>query len=289
MKKIVVWVGTGILSVMLAGCISTGTYKKLEEDNKSLQDQYKKLEADCSGLQERYSSLQIGYSACKEQATQSEKEKAELLASEQKSKATYEQLMGQLKTEVSEGQIAIQQYEDKLTLNVAEKIFFDSGSAALKPGGREVLRKVGNILKGLTGKVIRVEGHTDNVPIAPTLRATYPTNWELSAARATTVVRFLQEFAGVPPQMLVAAAYGEYRPIAPNDTPANKQKNRRIEIVLQNRDVMKRMEAPITPEQKGTPTKTEAPSTPVTKEAPVKETPVKETPPAPAPKENPAQ
>jgi len=254
MKKIVVWVGVVILSALLAGCASTGKYKKLE--------------GEYNGLQERYNSLQAGYSACKEQAAQAEKEKADLLAREQKSKATYEQLMGQLQKEVSEGQIAIQQYEDKLTLNVAEKIFFDSGSAELKAGGKEVLSKVGHIVKGLTDKVIRVEGHTDNVPISPSLRPTYPTNWELSAARATTVVRFLQEFAGVPPEMLAAAAFGEYRPIAPNDTPANKQKNRRIEIVLQNRDVMKRMEAPITPEKKEAPTKTETPPAPVPKEKP---------------------
>jgi len=271
MKKIVVWGGVVILSVMLAGCASTGKYKKLE--------------GEYSSLQERYNSLQAGYSACREQVTQAEKEKTELLARDEKSKATYEQLMGQLQKEVSEGQIAIQQYEDKLTLNVAEKIFFDSGSAELKPGGKEVLSKVGRIVKGLSDKVIRVEGHTDNVPIAKPLQPTYPTNWELSAARATTVVRFLQEFAGVPPEMLVAAAFGEYRPLAPNDTPANRQKNRRIEIVLQNRDVMKRTEAPITPEQKGTPTKTEAPSTPVTKEAPTKT----ETPSAPVPKEKPGQ
>jgi chemotaxis protein MotB len=271
MKKICVWVVVGILSALLAGCAST--------------EKYKKLEADYNSLQTRYGGLQAGYSACKEQVAQTEKGKADLLAREQQNKTTYDQLMSQLQKEVGEGQVAIRQYEDKLTVNVAEKIFFDSGSAELKPGGKEVLGKLGNVVKGLTDKVIRVEGHTDNVPISKSLRATYPTNWELSAARATTVVRFLQEFAGVPAEMLMAAAFGEYRPIAPNDTPANKQKNRRIEIVLQKKDVLKRTEAPITPEKKGAPTKTEAPSTPITKEAPTKT----ETPPAPAPKENPGQ
>jgi hypothetical protein len=85
--------------------------------------------------------------------------------------------------------------------------------------------------------------------------------------------------------MLAAAAFGQYRPIARNDTAANKQKNRRIEIVLQNRDIMKRMEAPITPEKKGAPTKTESPSTVVPKEA----SPKTETPPAPVPQEKPGQ
>jgi chemotaxis protein MotB len=269
MKKIVVWAGVVILSALLAGCAST--------------EKYKKLEGEYNDLQTRFSGLQAGYSACREQVGQVEQEKADLVAREEKSKATYEQLMSELQKEVSEGQIAIQQFEDKLTLNVAEKIFFDSGSAELKPRGEAVLVKVGHIVKGLTDKVIRVEGHTDNVPISKSLQATYPTNWELSAARATTVVRFLQEFAGVPPKMLAAAAFGEYRPIVPNDTPANRQKNRRIEIVLQNRNVMKRMEAPMTPEKKEVPTRTETPSTPVTKEA----APKTETPPAPVPQEKP--
>jgi chemotaxis protein MotB len=190
-----------------------------------------------------------------------------------------------LQKEVSEGQVTIQQYEDKLTVDVAEKIFFDSGSAALKPRGKKMLKKFGHIVKGLTDKVIRVEGYTDNVPIAKPLQPTYPTNWELSAARAITVVRFLQDDAGVPPEMLMAAAFGQYRPIVPNDTPENRQKNRRIEIVVQNRDIMKRTVAPLTPEQEGASTKTEAPSTPVTKEAPA---PAKTETPS-APQEKPEQ
>jgi chemotaxis protein MotB len=229
--------------------------------------------------EERYKNIEEKYNACQGKIGLTEKEKADLLAREQQNKATYDQLMSQLKKEVSEGQVAIQQYEDKLTVNVAEKIFFDSGSAELKPGGKELLKKFGRIVKGLSDKWIRVEGHTDNVPIAKPLQPTYPTNWELSAARAITVVRFLQEHAGVPPKMLMAAAFGQYQPIAPNDTAANKQKNRRIEIVLQQRDVLKRTEAPITPAPKETPTKTEAPSTPVTKEAPAKT----EAAPAPGP------
>jgi len=258
MNKTIVWVVPVVLIILLAGYFLT-------------QDRYKKLEEK--------------YNACQGKIGLTEKEKADLLAREQQNKATYDQLMSQLQKEVGEGQVAIQQYEDKLTVNVAEKIFFDSGSAELKPGGKELLKKFGRIVKGLSDKWIRVEGHTDNVPIAKPLQPTYPTNWELSAARATTVVRFLQEQAGVPPKMLVAAAFGQYQPIAPNNTPANKQKNRRIEIVLQQRDVLKRTEAPITPEKKAAPTKTEPPGAPVTKEAPAKT----EAPVTPAPQGEPAK
>lgn len=192
--------------------------------------------------EQRYKRLQEQYQACLGKIELTQKEKEELIARERQLKETYDQLMTQLQKEIGEGQVAIRHYEDKLTVNVAEKIFFDSGSAQLKPEGKELLKKFGRIVRGLSDRWIRVEGHTDNVPIAKPLQPTYPTNWELSAARAITVVRFLQEHAGVPPRMLMAAAFGEYQPIAPNDTEANKQKNRRIEIVLQQKDVLRRTE-----------------------------------------------
>jgi chemotaxis protein MotB len=83
------------------------------------------------------------------------------------------------------------------------------------------------VLAGVENKVIRVEGHTDDVPAG----GAYPTNWELSTARALAVVRFLQS-QGIDPSRLAAAGYGEYRPIAPNDTAEGRSQNRRIEIVL---------------------------------------------------------
>jgi chemotaxis protein MotB len=79
--------------------------------------------------------------------------------------------------------------------------------------------------------MIMVEGHTDDVPIGPKLRDRFPSNWELSAARAATVVRYLQE-KGVAPKYLGAAGFSEYRALAPNDSAANRQRNRRIDVVL---------------------------------------------------------
>jgi chemotaxis protein MotB len=268
------WGTVVLLGSVLTGCVSSGKYGKLEAKNSTLQTQYNDLQA-------QFNSLQAGYSACREQFALSEKEKADLIARDQQSKATYEQLMSELQKEVNTGQVTISQYQDRLTVNVAEKIFFDSGSAALKPGGKEVLKKLGAIIKGLTDKAIRVEGYTDNVPIAKSLRTTYPTNWELSAARAITVVRFLQEVAGVPPEMLLATAYGEYHPLVPNDTSQHKQKNRCIEIVLQNKDIMKRTSMPIAPLPETTPKKPKPSAT----AAPKATTPETE---APAPKETPA-
>ena len=146
-------------------------------------------------------------------------------------KSTYDSLVSELKQEIKQGEVQITQLKDKLTVNMVEKILFDSGSAVIKKNGTRVLDRVAEILKGLSGQQIKVEGHTDNVPIGPGLAEKFPTNWELSTARATTVVRYLQG-RGVSPTVLSAEGYADFRPVSPNDTDEGKAKNRRIEIVL---------------------------------------------------------
>jgi len=146
-------------------------------------------------------------------------------------KTTYDSLVNELKSEIKEGEIQITQLKDKLTVNMVEKVLFDSGSAVIKKNGTKVLDRVAEILKALKDRQINIEGHTDNVPISSRLADKFPSNWELATARATTVVRYLQE-RGVDPRFLSAEGYGEFRPVAPNDTDENKAKNRRIEIVL---------------------------------------------------------
>jgi chemotaxis protein MotB len=91
---------------------------------------------------------------------------------------------------------------------------------------------------------VEVQGHTDNVPITGALAKRFPTNWELSAARATNVVRFLQEQAKLDPTRLSASGYAEFRPKGPNDTAAGRRQNRRIEIVLVPVPVAEKPEAP---------------------------------------------
>ncbi len=102
-----------------------------------------------------------------------------------------------------------------------------------------MLLQVADVLKKLTDKQILIQGHTDNVPIGGVLKEKYPTNWELSVDRATHVVRFLQEKGGVPPEMLVAAGYGPYRPVASNESDDGRSQNRRIEIVLLDKEAVK--------------------------------------------------
>ena len=144
---------------------------------------------------------------------------------------TYEELLAEMKGEIQQGQIAITELQGKLTVEVVDKILFDSGQAEVKPEGLAVLKRVVEILMTVEDKVIRIEGHTDNIPIAGALAKRYPTNWELSAARALNVTRYLEK-EGIDPAVLSAAAFGEYRPVAENDTPEGRAKNRRIAIIL---------------------------------------------------------
>jgi len=162
----------------------------------------------------------------------------------EQTKSTYESLVGELKSEIDKGQIMITQFEGKLTVNVAQTILFASGRTDIKSEGRVALLRLADIIRHLPDKQIRIDGHSDNVPIAGTLREKYPTNWELSAARATTVARFLQDKAGIEPTLLSATGYGEYRPIAGNDTEEGRARNRRIEIVLLDRDIGRTEPAP---------------------------------------------
>ncbi len=164
-----------------------------------------------------------------EQAAQIAREKEAEIA---KLAATYDNLVKDLKKEIEAGEIQVTQYRDLLTVNLVDKILFDSGRTEIKPRGLEILQRVGEILKGVGGKEIRIEGHTDNVPIGPALAQRFPTNWELSTARATTVARFLQEKVGISSEKLSAAGYSQFRPVASNENEEGRRLNRRIEIIL---------------------------------------------------------
>ena len=152
-------------------------------------------------------------------------------------KETYEKLLSEMEKEIEKGDIKITQALDRLSVNMVEKILFDSGKAEIKQEGLKVLDRVGAILKGITDKQIRIEGHTDNVKIGARIREKYPTNWELSTARATSVVRYLQDKVGIDPRHLSAIGYSEYKPIASNDTVEGRAQNRRMDIVLLPLDV----------------------------------------------------
>ncbi|HTL58117.1 MAG TPA: OmpA family protein [Candidatus Limnocylindrales bacterium] len=141
-------------------------------------------------------------------------------------------LEDEMRTALESKDVTISKLQGKLTVNILDRILFDSGEADLKPEGEAVLRKVADILAHHQGLKIHVIGHTDNVPIRSGARNRYASNWELSTARATAAVRFLSEKAGVDPRRLGAVGYGEFRPVADNSTPEGRSKNRRIAITI---------------------------------------------------------
>ena len=144
----------------------------------------------------------------------------------------HKELGRSLEQEIEAGKATIERTANILSVRLGATILFDSGNAEITLEGVEVLRRVGGIVTHAGDKEIRVEGHTDNVPISGELSTKFPTNWELSTARATAVVRYLRDEAGIPPERLSATGFAEYRPVAPNFTVEGRAENRRIEIIL---------------------------------------------------------
>jgi chemotaxis protein MotB len=235
--------GTALAAAFMAGgCVSQGTYDQLEADKNQeiaalqkqrggLQEQVQALQGQRSGLEQQKASLEQQQADLRKQIDALEQQKTQLLTASKQTQSQYDSLVKNLPEEVKKGELQVRQYKDMLTVDVAEQLFFDSGRANLKDTGKDVLKKVGEALKGYEDKVIRIVGHTDNVPISKAAQKVFPSNWELSVARATTVVRYLQE-VGIPPERMIASGRAEYQPIAENDSAEGRKKNRRIEITL---------------------------------------------------------
>ena len=137
-------------------------------------------------------------------------------------------LEGTLQEELANKTIRLTEDSRGLTVSLAEAGFFDPGSAVMPPSALAVIDRIASTLQPL-GQAIRVEGHTDNTPIHT---AQFPSNWELSTARATFLLQYLISNAKIPAQRLSAVGYGEYRPVASNDTPAGRASNRRVDLVV---------------------------------------------------------
>ncbi|MEC9488813.1 MAG: OmpA family protein [Halanaerobium sp.] len=115
-----------------------------------------------------------------------------------------------------------------LEIHFTSRVLFDLGKAELKPAAREVMEKIAGFLHQIDNQIL-VEGHTDDLPIN---NEEYPSNWELSTTRATTVVRFLIEQEGIAPFRMSAAGYSKYRPLVPNNSSQNRAKNRRVDVII---------------------------------------------------------
>lgn len=126
------------------------------------------------------------------------------------------------------GKIAVEKGQDRIILRLSDNLVFSSASADIRPEARPVLATVAKALQ-INGNEVSIEGHTDNIPLATDR---YPSNWELSSARATAVLRVLTEEFGVDAKRVVASGYGEHRPVASNLIPEGRAANRRADIVI---------------------------------------------------------
>jgi len=216
------WIVAGIMAVLLivvlllwAGAVGQlrglkMLPSKLDEANASLTNALAENQKD----KEQISGLQT--------------EVADLKKEQEQAGQMAKGLEEEMRSDLESKDVAISNLKGKLTVNILDRVMFDSGEAVLKPDGESVLRKIASILAGHPELKIQVIGHTDNVPI----RNRFPSNWELSTARALAAVHFLTEKVGVDPRRVGAAGYGEYRPIADNSTPEGRARNRRIAITI---------------------------------------------------------
>lgn len=194
-----------VVAFMLGGCVSKSTHEQV------------------------LAELQKVRQATAQQAVEDEKRLAE-------ARLANERIVAQLE-DLEKGKITIQQIRDRLTITVLDRVLFESGSDAITPEGMDVLNEVGAALKDVRDRQIHISGHTDNMQIGPSLRGRFKTNWELSTARATSVVRYLVDHADIAPQLLTAVGHAYTRPVASNDSEDGRTQNRRIEITLYPKDL----------------------------------------------------
>jgi len=230
------------LALVLPGCVMKSTFEeqvtqnqqlnsKVAELSDQLADSYARNQALKTDLESSRKTIESLDLHTRNLAVEIEQERLEKQQVLEKMQSSYNQLAEQMEQEIERGEITISELEGKLTVNMVDSILFASGSARIKKEGLQVLKRVADIVKDVEDKDIQVEGHTDNIPISPRIQKIFESNWELSTARAVTVVRFLQE-QGIPGEKLTALGYGEYHPIASNDTRKGRAQNRRIQIVL---------------------------------------------------------
>jgi len=239
----------GLIALLALGCVTRAEYDaararshSLEHERARLRERYAALRSvgtrlaiergsldnEKRGLLGELEGLRGEHEKVRSALEDEQRQRAEREAEVARLSGSYRALVDDLEREVEAGKIEIHELRGQLQVRALESILFDSGSAALKPGGAEVLRKVAVQIARIAGHTIRVEGHTDDVPIHS---ERFPSNWELSVARAAGVVRAL-ESAGVPAEQLSAQGFGPYQPIASNADAAGRARNRRIEIVL---------------------------------------------------------
>ncbi len=200
--------------IFFQGCVSKEAYNTMIDERDACQMERKLLRVHVDGLESKNELL---YNKLVIQKTGTAVMHAH-----------YKELVSVLETEVVAQQINIEEMKSGIVLHLPEKVLFSSGSNELNESGRQMLMKIGAKLREIPFQVL-VAGFTDNVSIGEELAKRYPSNWNLAGARASSVVRVLQD-SGVAKEQMRAISAGENNPIASNETAEGRAKNRRIEI-----------------------------------------------------------
>jgi chemotaxis protein MotB len=190
----------------------------------ALENKLKSLGQDVSRLE----TERVGLGGELDQANKRMEELRKAQAQAEARAAQFRKLVTQFKSLTDAGKLQVEIRENRMIVRLGDKILFDPGKTELKPEGKDALKQVTTVLKDLPNRNYQVAGHTDNIPIKS---KRFRSNWDLSTARAVEVVDFMIA-SGLEPKRVSAAGYAEQSPVAANDTPENKAKNRRIEITL---------------------------------------------------------
>ncbi len=225
--------------LLFLSCVSKGKYLDLETDLQNTQQKLEQNQKDLANLQDKHSDLEnekqnlvqasrdLNLKLQKEKAVV--KEKTKVISDLEDTKKKIEE---GLKEQIANQQIKIEEIEGKLKLTFIDKILFNSGSTKINKKGKEILLSFTESIREDRDHNILAEGHTDNVSVGSALKSKFPSNWELSTARASAVVRYLQEDGGIEPERLSAIGYSYFKPVASNDDEEGRSQNRRIEIIL---------------------------------------------------------
>jgi chemotaxis protein MotB len=224
-------------SLLLAACVPEGKYdaaiKDATDAKAALADQQKRLDAQAAQLTQCQGDL----AACTgkplppdhsaELTAQLEELRRQKAAADARA-ALFNEFVSKFRKMIDAGRVSIHVRHGRIVLSLHNDVLFDEGKTDLKPAGKQALAEIAQALKTVSMRSFQVAGHTDNLPIKS---REFPSNWELSTARAVVVVKFLSA-QGVNPSVLSAAGYGEFDPVAANTDNNNRSKNRRIEISL---------------------------------------------------------
>ncbi len=219
--------------LLATGCVSTATHQDTLDELEGVRKQQATTASQLEASRRKMAELQQALEAEQKAKQELDEQIKKLKETQAVSTQDNERQMAQLASAAPAAEVApVQGEPNQFKMTIVAHLLFESGDDQITPAGREILQQIKDVLKQVTDKHIHVEGHTDNKPIKPYLRTRFPTNWELSTARATSVVRYLIAEDGLEPAMLSAAGYGDTRPAVSNDDEEGRQQNRRIEIVL---------------------------------------------------------